>query len=119
MSAGSPSCRRIGRAARRPLRRSARVMRGALLTEDEIGELLSAHPAWTRDGDRLRRTYEFGSFVAAFGFMSSVALIAENLFHHPEWRNVYGTVEIAITDHDAGGISTNDRAFIEKVDTLD
>ena len=94
-------------------------MPGTLLTEAEIDELLAAHPAWTRDGERLRRTYECGSFVAAFGFMSSVALIAENLFHHPEWRNVYGTVEIAITDHDAGGISTNDRAFIEKVDTLD
>ena len=94
------------------------MMPGTLLTEAEIDELLAAHPAWTRDGDRLCRTYECGSFVAAFGFMASVALIAENLFHHPEWRNVYGTVEIAITDHDAGGISTNDRAFIEKVDAL-
>ena len=94
-------------------------MPGTLLTEAEIDELLAAHPAWTRDGDRLCRTYECGSFVAAFGFMASVALIAENLFHHPEWRNVYGTVEIAITDHDAGGISTNDRSYIEKVDALD
>ncbi|HCH80661.1 MAG TPA: 4a-hydroxytetrahydrobiopterin dehydratase, partial [Acidimicrobiaceae bacterium] len=44
-------------------------MPGTLLTEAEIDELLAAHPAWTRDGDRLCRTYECGSFVAAFGFM--------------------------------------------------
>ena len=94
-------------------------MPGTLLTEPEITSLLDAHPAWVRDGDRLTRTYSFGSFVEAFGFMSRVALIAEKLFHHPEWSNVYGTVEIAITDHDAGGISTNDQLFIERVDALD
>ncbi|MEM8706643.1 MAG: 4a-hydroxytetrahydrobiopterin dehydratase [Actinomycetota bacterium] len=93
-------------------------MPGTLLTETEIDDLLAAHPEWARDGDRLRRTFQFGSFVAAFGFMSSVALVSEKLFHHPEWSNVYGTVEIAITDHDAGGISSNDLAFIEKVDAL-
>ena len=93
-------------------------MAGTLLTEAEIEALLAAHSGWRRDGDRLCRTYEFGSFVAAFGFMSQVALISEKLFHHPEWSNVYGTVEVAITDHDAGGISDNDRAFIERVDAL-
>lgn len=93
-------------------------MSGTLLSDDEIAELLASHPAWTRDGDRLRRSYELGSFVAAFGFMTQVALISEKLNHHPEWSNVYGTVEIAITDHDAGGISDNDRAWIEKVDAL-
>ena len=93
-------------------------MPGTLLTDPQIDELLTAHPEWERDGDRLQRTYRFGSFVEAFGFMSQVALIAEKLFHHPEWSNVYGTVEIAITDHDAGGISTNDQVFIERVDAL-
>ncbi|MEO0491880.1 MAG: 4a-hydroxytetrahydrobiopterin dehydratase [Actinomycetota bacterium] len=93
-------------------------MPGTLLTESEIDDVLAAHPAWTRHGDRLHRTFTFGSFVEAFGFMSSVALIAERLFHHPEWSNVYNTVEIAITDHDAGGISSNDLAFVEKVDAL-
>lgn len=93
-------------------------MPGTLLTEPQIADLLAAHPDWSRSDDRLTRTYRFGSFVEAFGFMSQVALIAEKLFHHPEWSNVYGTVEIAITDHDAGGISTNDQAFIERVDAL-
>jgi len=93
-------------------------VKGTLLTEPEIDELLAAHPAWERDGIRLCRTYELGSFVAAFGFMASVALVSEKLNHHPEWRNVYGTVEIAITDHDAGGISDNDRRWVEQVDAL-
>ena len=89
-----------------------------LLSEPEIAALLEDHPHWQRDGNRLTRTYAFASFVDAFGFMTQVALIAERLFHHPEWSNVYGTVVIAITDHDAGGISTNDQAFIERVDAL-
>ena len=93
-------------------------MSGTLLTDDEIAALLAAHSGWQRDGDRLRRTYDLGSFVAAFGFMTQVAIVSEKLNHHPEWSNVYGTVEIAITDHDAGGISTNDRLWIEKVDAL-
>lgn len=93
-------------------------MNGTPLTEAEIDELLTAHPSWIRDGIRLRRTYELGSFVAAFGFMTRVALVSETLNHHPEWRNVYGTVEIAITDHDAGAISDNDRRWIERVDAL-
>jgi 4a-hydroxytetrahydrobiopterin dehydratase len=91
---------------------------GIQLTEDQINELLSGHPDWERSGDGVERTFEFGSFVAAFGFMSSVALISEKLFHHPEWSNAYGTVQVRITDHDAGGISTNDLAWIERVDAL-
>lgn len=93
-------------------------MRAPLLTDAEIDELLANHPDWERDGDRLRRTFEFGSFVVAFGFMTSVALVSEKLNHHPEWRNVYGTVELAITDHDAGGLSDNDRRWVAMVDAL-
>lgn len=93
-------------------------MRGTLLTDAEIDEVLTGHAEWERDGDGLRRTFEFADFVTAFGFMSQVALIAERLFHHPEWSNVWGTVTIRITDHDAGGISTNDRDFVERVDEV-
>ena len=93
-------------------------MAGTLLSDDEIDALLRDHPAWTRDGNGLRREYVFDDFTTAFGFMASVALISERLFHHPEWSNVYNRVRIRITDHDAGGLSTNDREWIEQVDRL-
>ncbi len=93
-------------------------MPGQLLSESEIEDLLRDHPDWTRDGDGLRRNFEFADFTDAFGFMARVALVAEKQFHHPEWSNVYNRVEIRITDHDAGGISTNDRNWIERVDRL-
>lgn len=93
-------------------------MSAPLLTAAEVGDLLAAHPHWERDGDRLRRTYQFDSFVSAFGFMTRVALVSERLCHHPEWSNVYGRVEISITDHDAGGLSDNDRRWIREVDAL-
>jgi 4a-hydroxytetrahydrobiopterin dehydratase len=93
-------------------------MAGDLLSDNDVTELLEAHPGWERDGDALRRTFEFESFVEAFGFMSRVALVSEKLFHHPEWSNVYNRVEIRITDHDAGGISSKDRDWIERVDAL-
>jgi len=55
--------------------------------------------------DAIRRTYRFGDFNAAFGFMSRVALMAEKLDHHPEWSNVYNRVEVVLTTHDAGGVT--------------
>ena len=93
-------------------------MSGVLLSDAEIATLLVDHPEWELDGDGLRRAFEFDDFIDAFGFMAQVALVAEKLFHHPEWSNVYNRVEIRITDHDAGGISTNDRNWIERVDRL-
>jgi 4a-hydroxytetrahydrobiopterin dehydratase len=57
--------------------------------------------------------------VQAFGFMSSVALIAESMNHHPEWCNVYNKVTVDLSTHSAGGISELDFAFARKVDALD
>ena len=89
-----------------------------LLTDDEIAELLERFGEWRRDGNKLVRSYEFADFVEAFGFMAKVALVSEKLFHHPEWSNVYNRVDVAITDHAAGGISDNDRSWIERVERL-
>jgi len=80
-----------------------------LLSDAEIGERLEGLSAgWTRAGNALTRTFAFADFVTAFGFMSEVALVAERLNHHPEWFNVYGTVRVSLTSHDAGGITRRD-----------
>ncbi|MCY4067496.1 MAG: 4a-hydroxytetrahydrobiopterin dehydratase [Acidimicrobiaceae bacterium] len=89
-----------------------------LLSEAEIADLLAAHQQWRRDGEVLRRSYEFRDFAVAFAFIARVALLAERLFHHPEWSNVYNRVELAVTSHDVGGISARDRDFIERVDAF-
>jgi 4a-hydroxytetrahydrobiopterin dehydratase len=93
-------------------------MPGTLLSEQEISALLRDHTDWTRDRAGMTREYVFRDFTEAFGFMAQVALIAERLCHHPEWSNVYNRVRIRITDHDAGGISTTDREWIQQVDRL-
>jgi 4a-hydroxytetrahydrobiopterin dehydratase len=57
--------------------------------------------------------------VTAFGFMTRVALAAERINHHPEWLNVYDRVEITLTTHDAGGLTSLDLALAEQIDALD
>lgn len=87
----------------------------ARLTETELSDLLARHPDWTlrSDGLALERTFRFGDFNEAFGFMTRVALYADKADHHPEWFNVYNRVEITLTTHDAGGISARDAAMVE------
>lgn len=99
----------------------AAIDRKTLLSDDAIETAVSGlgdGELWRRDGDRLRATFEFDDFVAAFGFMTSVALVAENLFHHPEWSNVYGRVEVAVTNHDAGGLTELDLEFCRRVTAI-
>lgn len=58
--------------------------------------------------DAIERTFVFKDFNEAFGFMSRAALIAEKSDHHPEWRNVYKTVDVVLSTHDAGGVTKRD-----------
>ncbi|MDJ0853207.1 MAG: 4a-hydroxytetrahydrobiopterin dehydratase [Myxococcota bacterium] len=88
------------------------------LGEQEIATRLGQRPGWERRGDRIARTFRFGSFVEAFGWMASVALVAEKLDHHPEWRNVYATVEVELTTHDAGGLTELDFELAAAMDDL-
>ena len=62
-------------------------------------------PGWELDEGKLHREFLFDDFVAAFGFMSCAALIAEKMDHHPEWSNVYNRVDVRLTTHDAGGVT--------------
>lgn len=83
-------------------------MSRARLADSEIDAELQATPGWSRRGDKLTRTLEFKDFVTAFGFMASAALVAERMNHHPDWSNVYRTVEVELNTHDAGGITRLD-----------
>ena len=65
-------------------------------------------PGWTRAGNQLERTFQFKDFVTAFGFMAQSALVAERMNHHPDWENVYRTVRVKLSTHDAGGVTEKD-----------
>jgi 4a-hydroxytetrahydrobiopterin dehydratase len=88
------------------------------LTPQEIDDALARLDGWRLVEGKLHRELRFGSFVHAFGFMASVALVAESMNHHPEWRNVYDRVSIDLTTHDAGGISHKDVTLAERIDAL-
>jgi len=68
--------------------------------------------------DAIQKTFQFANFVDAFGWMTRVALWAEKWNHHPEWSNVYKTVEVTLTTHDVGGLSTLDVKLARKMDGL-
>jgi 4a-hydroxytetrahydrobiopterin dehydratase len=75
---------------------------------------------WTTEKDSLYRKLTFKDFGEAFAFMTRVALIAEKMDHHPKWTNVYNTVEIWLSTHDAGNkITEKDRQLAEKIDALE
>jgi 4a-hydroxytetrahydrobiopterin dehydratase len=87
------------------------------LTPDQIYATLPSIPGWELVEGKLRRDFVFQDFVQAFGFMSSVALIAESMNHHPEWSNVYNRVRIELVTHDAGGLTTLDVEFARRAST--
>ena len=92
--------------------------RPAKLSQDEIQVALKGLTGWSLADGKLHREYKFANFVEAFGFMTSAALIAESMNHHPEWFNVYQTVKIDLTTHDAGGISRNDVEMAKRFEKL-
>lgn len=90
---------------------------------DEARKLLLdplTETGWTmvEGRDAITKTFEFGNFVEAFGWMTRAAIWAEKWNHHPEWRNVYKTVEVVLTTHDLGGLSTLDAKLARKFDSL-
>ncbi|PLS67862.1 MAG: 4a-hydroxytetrahydrobiopterin dehydratase [Cyanobacteria bacterium M5B4] len=86
------------------------------LTEAQINQELTTLNGWQIVEGKLHKVYQFPDFVAAFAFMTKVALLAEKLDHHPEWYNVYNRVTIDLTTHDAGGISARDFALARQID---
>ena len=90
------------------------------LTESELSAALAEVADWglREDGLAISREFKFADFSAAFAFMTRVALLAEKADHHPEWSNVYNRVNIALTTHDAGGLSGRDVAMAKAIDAL-
>ena len=68
--------------------------------------------------DAITRKFVFKDFNEAFGFMARAALVAEKLDHHPEWSNVYKTVDVTLSTHDAGGLTELDVKLAEAMDKL-
>ncbi len=80
--------------------------------------LQSIDSEWKLEGDFIRREFTFGDFVAAFSFMTGVALLAERAGHHPDWKNVYNRVTISLSTHDAGGLTEKDFKLAKEIDEL-
>lgn len=90
------------------------------LSADERRAALAKLKGWAEVSgrDAIARTFTFKDFNEAFGFMTRVALVAETSDHHPEWRNVYKTVEVVLSTHDAGGVTSRDIALADAMNRI-
>lgn len=94
------------------------------MSEKLVGEARDAALAdletrgWTvtEGRDAIQKTFKFGNFIEAWGWMSQMAIQAEKLNHHPEWFNVYNRVEVTLTTHDVDGLSNLDVTLAGKMD---
>lgn len=90
------------------------------LSQAERDNLPKTLPQWalTSEGKALRREFRFRDFNEAWGFMTRVALLAEKHNHHPDWSNVWNIVRIALSTHDAGGLTANDLRLAKAIDAI-
>jgi 4a-hydroxytetrahydrobiopterin dehydratase len=91
-----------------------------LLTGDELDDALAGLEGWTHDPEAraIRRRFLFPDFARAFAFMSGVALEAEKADHHPDWSNSWNKVDVALSTHDAGGVTQKDLDLARRMDRL-
>src|ERR1041385_7899832 len=88
------------------------------LTDAEVNQQLARAQGWTLENGKLHRAFECKDFVAAFGNMTRVALVAEAMNHHPEWFNVWNKVVFDLTTHSVKGISDLDFVLAEKIEEI-
>lgn len=95
-------------------------MRPQKLDDAAVKQALAAIPGWelAGNGKSIRRVFTFRNFSEAFGFMTRVALAAEKLDHHPDWSNVYKTVDVTLNTHDADGLTQLDFDLAGKMNRL-
>ena len=84
----------------------------------DLPALIEAGWSHERGRDSISKTFTFGNFVEAFGWMTQVAIYAEKWNHHPEWENVYKTTTVTLTTHDVGGLSELDIKLARQMDLL-
>jgi 4a-hydroxytetrahydrobiopterin dehydratase len=90
------------------------------LSPEAVSAALAEVPGWSlaADGGSIRRVFTFKNFSEAFGFMSRAALAAEKLDHHPDWSNVYKTVDVTLNTHDADGLTELDFKLAKRMDKI-
>ena len=86
--------------------------------DEALPPLYEAGWSMVTDRDAIHKTFVFKNFVDAFGWMTRAAIWAEKLNHHPEWSNVYKTVEVTLTSHDIDGLSERDIKLATRMDML-
>src|SRR5579883_2749774 len=101
-------------------RRSRSLLMADKLSGAARSGALARLKGWTdvKGRDAITKKFVFADFNQAFGFLARVALIAEKLDHHPEWSNVYKTVEVTLSTHDAGGLTELDVNLAEAMDRI-
>ena len=92
----------------------------AKLSREARVEALAGLAGWREaDGrDAITKPFVFADFNEAFGFMTRAALVAEKMDHHPEWFNVYKTVTVTLSTHDAGGLTARDIALAQAMERI-
>ena len=86
--------------------------------DTDLATLIQNGWSVAQDRDAIFKQFKFKSFVEAFGWMTAAALCAEKMNHHPEWFNVYSCVEVTLTTHDVGGLSSLDIKLAGKMDQI-
>jgi len=90
----------------------------ALLSAAEITEFLESHPAWSRSGKEITRTFEFPDFVESIGFVAEVAVFSEKANHHPDIDIRWNRVTLRLSTHSEGGLTEKDVGLATRFDTL-
>ena len=88
------------------------------LSDKQINLQLEDLPGWQREGNSIVKSYHFSDFIEAMSFMNQVAFHAEALEHHPEWRNTYNVVDVRLTTHDTGGITSLDIRLAKRMEHI-
>jgi 4a-hydroxytetrahydrobiopterin dehydratase len=94
------------------------TMQARKLDEQEITNRLKELKAWKLEKGKLHRAFEAKDFIAAFGYMTRIALVAQEMNHHPEWCNVWNKITVDLSTHSVGGVSNLDFELAAKIDQI-